>query len=74
MKLTYEALLDDPTILDRIEAQARRERAEAVHEVIVAPLARILADNDRGRGASSVSRMRASPSRSPHVQGRPAQG
>lgn len=48
MKLTYEALLDDPTILDRIEAQARRARAEAVHEVIVAPVARLFADHAPG--------------------------
>jgi hypothetical protein len=38
MKLTYEALLDDPSLLDLIEKQARRERAEAVNQLIIEPL------------------------------------
>jgi len=38
MKLTYEAILDDPSLLERIEHQARRERAKAVRELIVAPI------------------------------------
>lgn len=40
MKLTYEALLNNPSLLERIERQAHRERAEAVHEVIVEPIKR----------------------------------
>jgi hypothetical protein len=38
MKLTYAALLNDPDLLERIEKQARRERAEAFHQLIAAPL------------------------------------
>jgi hypothetical protein len=47
MKLTYDAILNDPSLLDRIEKQAHRERAEAVHHlvhhVIVRPLSARLA-------------------------------
>jgi hypothetical protein len=35
MKLTYEAILNDPSLLDRIEKQAHRERAEAVHRILL---------------------------------------
>jgi hypothetical protein len=42
MKLTYEALLNDPGLLERIEKQAHRERAEAVHQLIVAPLKELI--------------------------------
>jgi hypothetical protein len=38
MRLTYEDILNDPSLLERIERQAHRERAEAVHQLIVAPL------------------------------------
>ena len=41
MKLTYEALLDDPKILERIRADARRERARAMHEIVVEPIKRL---------------------------------
>jgi hypothetical protein len=44
MKLTYEALLNDPTLIDRIEAQARRERAKAVHELVLVPITRLVTD------------------------------
>ena len=45
MKLTYEALLDDPELLARIEAEARRARAEAVRELIVEPIKRLFVDH-----------------------------
>jgi len=45
MKLTYEALLNDPTLLERIEAEARRERARAIHDLIVDPVKRLLTDH-----------------------------
>ena len=48
MKLTYEAILNDPSLLERIEAQARRERAKAVHELIVLPITHLLADHAAG--------------------------
>jgi hypothetical protein len=38
MNLTYEAILDDPSLLDLIEKRAHRERAEAVHQLIIEPL------------------------------------
>jgi len=44
-QLTYEAILDDPSLLERIERQAHRERAEAVHQLMVLPIKRLLADH-----------------------------
>ena len=38
MKLTYEAILNDPRLLEQIERQARRERAAAVRQLIVEPI------------------------------------
>jgi hypothetical protein len=38
MKLTYEALLNDPSLVDRLHAQAHVERAEAMHRLIVQPI------------------------------------
>ena len=43
MKLTYEALLNDPTILDRMRADAHRDRADAVHRLIVEPIKTLFA-------------------------------
>jgi hypothetical protein len=45
MKLTYEAILNDPSLLERIERQARRERAQAVKEVVIEPIGRLFADH-----------------------------
>lgn len=41
MKLTYEAILDDPKILERIVLDARRERARAMHRMLIEPIARL---------------------------------
>ena len=45
MKLTYEAILNDPSLLDRLEKQAHRERAEAMHRLLVEPIKRLFADH-----------------------------
>ena len=45
MKLTYEAILNDPSLLERIEKQAHRERAQAVHQLIIEPIKAALADH-----------------------------
>jgi hypothetical protein len=45
MKLTYEVLLNDPSLLAQIEKQAHRERAAAVHQLIVEPIRRVFADH-----------------------------
>jgi hypothetical protein len=45
MKLTYEALLDDPSLLELIEKQARRERADAVNRLIIEPIKVALASH-----------------------------
>ena len=34
MRLTYEAILNEPELLNRTLARARRERSEAVHRFI----------------------------------------
>ncbi len=38
MKLTYEAILNDPGLLERIRVDAHRERSEAMYEMLIAPL------------------------------------
>ena len=38
MRITYEDLLNDTTLLDRIRANARHERAVVVHRLIVEPI------------------------------------
>jgi hypothetical protein len=45
MKLTYEALLNDPELLERIHAQARLARAEAVQELILEPVKQLFTDH-----------------------------
>ncbi len=47
--------------IEALQVRARRERAEAVYRLLLAPLARWF-----------KTRMHASPRRSVHVQGRPA--
>ena len=44
MKLTYEAILENPRLLDEVEAAARRERARAVRALIVEPIKVLLAE------------------------------
>ena len=40
--LTYEAYLANPSeVMEQVEREARSARAEAVHEFIVAPLAKL---------------------------------
>ncbi len=43
MKLTYQAILDDPNLIRRIRQDAYRERADAVHRLIVEPIKRLFA-------------------------------
>jgi hypothetical protein len=43
MKLTYEALLNDPTIFERLRLEAQRDRAEAMHRLIVEPIKNLFA-------------------------------
>ena len=43
MRLTYEALLADPNRVNELLASARRERAQAVHRILIAPLVRLFA-------------------------------
>jgi hypothetical protein len=50
MKLTYEVILNDPSLLERIERQAHRERAAAVHELILNPLSAGVARLLKGPG------------------------
>ena len=53
MKLTYEAILNDPSLLERIEKQAHRERAAAVHQLIIVPIKAAFNDHAaRGKSRS----------------------
>jgi hypothetical protein len=45
MKVTYQTILNDPSLLDRIEREAHRARAEAVHELIIVPIKQFFADH-----------------------------
>ncbi len=38
MRYTYEDLLNDPSVYERIRTDAHRERAEAVDRLIVQPI------------------------------------
>jgi len=38
MRYTYQDLLNDPNLIERIREAAQRERARAVHELIVQPI------------------------------------
>ena len=38
MKLTYQALVNDPNLMAGIMAQAHHERAKAVYELIILPI------------------------------------
>ena len=43
MQLTYEAVLNDPKILERIVLDARRERARTMYRMLVQPITRLFA-------------------------------
>jgi hypothetical protein len=43
--LTYEALTRNPELIQAILQQAHRERAEAVHRLIIAPIGKLFARN-----------------------------
>ena len=45
MNLTYQAVLNDPRLFDRIQAEARRERAKAVRDLVVLPITRLVTDH-----------------------------
>jgi hypothetical protein len=45
MRITYEDLLNDPSLFERLSAEAHRERAAAVHRLIVAPVTSFFADH-----------------------------
>jgi len=45
MRITYEDLLNDPSLFERLRAEAHRERAATVHRLIVAPIASLFVDH-----------------------------
>jgi hypothetical protein len=45
MKLTYEAIVNDPGLFERVRIDAHRERAEAMHRLLVEPIKRLFADH-----------------------------
>ena len=47
--LTFETLNRRPEVLEALELQARRERAETVYRLIVRPFRRLRAERTAGR-------------------------
>ena len=45
MRYTYEDLLNDPSLYERIRSEAHRERAEAVNRLIVQPIKNFFASH-----------------------------
>ena len=41
MDLTYKAVQENPQLLETLMVEARRERAKAVHRLLVAPIRRL---------------------------------
>jgi hypothetical protein len=64
--ITYEALRRNPELLDTLRRQAHRERAEAVHRLIIVPIRRLFSSNPLGalriRGCSGTVSSRVSAS------------
>ena len=58
--LTYESLNHNPELLEALQRQARHERAEAIHRLVVLPLKRLL----RMEACSRTSSFRESASSS----------
>jgi hypothetical protein len=46
--LTYEALVKNPDLLEALSRQARRERAEAVHRLIIEPIRKLFTRHATG--------------------------
>jgi len=55
--LTYETYLAHPEIRERLEREAHRARAEAVHLFIFAPLARLAKHVLRGAAPKAAPRI-----------------
>ena len=45
MRYTYEDLLNDPSVYERIRSEARRERAAAVNRLIIQPIKNFFASH-----------------------------
>jgi hypothetical protein len=63
--LTYETLHRNPALLDSLLQQARRERAEAVHRLLVLPVRRLLRMEACSRTASSPANASSSRAAAP---------
>jgi hypothetical protein len=51
--LTYEAVNRNPELIQALIEQARRERAEAMHRLVVQPIKRLFARHLRHRAGSA---------------------
>jgi hypothetical protein len=55
--VTYQDLLDHPELLERLERQARAERAVVVGELMLSPLSRLLGrETDEPAGVPAAAR------------------
>jgi hypothetical protein len=53
--ITYEAVHRNPELLATLHQQARRERAQAVHRLIIVPLKRLFTSMQRGSVRSATA-------------------
>lgn len=58
--LTYEIYLANPAVREQLERQARRARAEAMHQYIVAPLMKMFSRMFRRAGRKPVASLQMS--------------
>jgi hypothetical protein len=54
MKITYHDLLDNPELLSRLQADARRERSRAVSRLLIAPIFSMLSHPFKASHAAST--------------------
>lgn len=52
---TYEALRSNPELLEALMRQARRQRAEAVYRILIAPVAKLFAPVESGHVQERVA-------------------
>ena len=54
MKLTYEAILANPDLLNDLLVEAKRERARAMRRLVFAPVARLFHRPAKARDAAAL--------------------
>jgi hypothetical protein len=55
MKLTYDRILDNPELLERVLATAKRERALAINRLVFAPIAAFFRRPQKAKAATALT-------------------